>query len=108
MVNPISPESGHLRDAFNHHGPHEPTGQKGSDVKVDVVSVIFSAIGVFGWGMLFQEWKTRRSQIKAKERRIVIDAPFLPEQAETIMRVLVELNEAAGKSMEKIVSGREG
>lgn len=58
------------------------------------------AVGAFGWGMIFQEWKTKRGMVRARERRIVIDAPFSPDQSETIMRVLQELNEAVRKSSE--------
>jgi len=62
--------------------------------------IIMTIIGAFGWGMYAQEIITKRQLLKARERRIVIDAPFSPEQSETIMRVLVELNEAVRKTME--------
>jgi len=63
-------------------------------------SIIMAMIGFFGWGMYTQEIITKRQLLKARERRIIIDAPFSPEQSETIMRVLVELNEAVRKTME--------
>lgn len=59
---------------------------------------IMSVIGAFGWGMYAQELILKRQSIRRRERRIVIDAPFSPEQSETIMRVLVELNEAVRES----------
>lgn len=62
--------------------------------------MIMAIIGAFGWGLFVQEFVTKRNGIKAKERRIVIDAPFSPEQSETIMNVLKELNEAVRKSTE--------
>lgn len=58
------------------------------------------AFGAFGWGMLINEWIIKRRAIKARDHRIVIDAPFSPDQSETIMRVLQELNEAVRKSTE--------
>jgi len=59
---------------------------------------LFLIIGAFGWGMYAQEVITKRANSKAREKRIIIDAPFSPEQSETIMRVLQEINEAVGKS----------
>ena len=61
--------------------------------------LILTAIGCFGWGMYFQEIATTHKNVKAREKRIIIDAPFSPEQSETIMRVLAELNEAVRQSM---------
>ncbi len=40
--------------------------------------IIFSLIGAFGWGMYAQEIITKRQLLKARERRIIIDAPFSP------------------------------
>lgn len=60
--------------------------------------IIMGIVGAFGWGMYAQEIITKRQRVKALEHRIVIDAPFSPEQSETIMRVLQELNEAVRKS----------
>ncbi len=77
----------------------------------ELMLTILSSSGFFAWGMCVQGWLTRRKQIKARERRIVIDAPFSPEQSETIMQVLVSLNEAVRKSTEvatQIEAGRLG
>ena len=63
-------------------------------------SIIMAMIGFFGWGMYAQEILQKRALKKERERRIIVDAPFSPEQSETIMRVLVELNEAVRKTME--------
>jgi hypothetical protein len=62
---------------------------------------IMAIIGAFGWGMFAQEIIQKRDRVKARHGRIVIDAPFSPEQSETIMRVLVELNEAVRQSTMK-------
>jgi len=62
-------------------------------------SIIMAMIGFFGWGMYTQEIITKRQLLKARERRIIIDAPFSPEQSDTIMRILNELNDAVSKSM---------
>ncbi|MFA5323352.1 MAG: hypothetical protein WC373_11835 [Smithella sp.] len=62
--------------------------------------VLYIALGAFAWGMLVQEYITKRRYCKAKEHRIVINAPFSPEQSDTIMRVLLELNDAVSKSTE--------
>jgi hypothetical protein len=64
----------------------------------DFLFWVMCVIGSFGWGMYAQEIITKHKVIKAKEHRIVIDAPFSPDQSETIMRVLAELNEAVRKS----------
>jgi hypothetical protein len=72
-------------------------------MEVNVGALIFISllvIGAFGWGMYAQEIITKRGGVKARNGRIVIDAPFSPDQSETIMRVLVELNEAVRKSTE--------
>lgn len=58
------------------------------------------AIGSFGWGMLFQEWLTKRRNRIAKEHRIVIDAPFASAQAHRIMHVLLEIHKAISKSVD--------
>jgi len=63
-----------------------------------VIGIIFFFTGVFGWGMYVQEIIAKRNGIKARSGRIIIDAPFSPDQSETIMRVLKELNEAVIKS----------
>ena len=62
--------------------------------------IIMTIIGAFGWGMYAQEIITKRQLLKARERRIVIDAPFSPEQSDTIMRVLHDLNDAVSKTLE--------
>jgi len=59
---------------------------------------LFLIIGAFGWGMYAQKVITKRASAREREKRILIDAPFSPEQSETIMRVLQEINEAVGKS----------
>jgi len=59
------------------------------------IAVLF---GVFGWGMYVQEMVSKWRQRRKKEHRIVIDAPFSPEQAGTIMSILQEINEAVRKS----------
>lgn len=61
---------------------------------------LFLAVGMFGWGMVFQEWKEKRKAHKEKYRRIIIDAPFLPEQADAIMETLNVLQAAVSKSMD--------
>lgn len=61
---------------------------------------LFALIGGFGWGMYTQEMLQKLGQIKAREKRIVIDAPFSPEQSDTIMVALKEIHEAVMKSME--------
>jgi len=60
--------------------------------------IVLIVAGAFGWGMYAQEIIAKRGHIKAREHRIVIDAPFSPEQSETIMRVLQDINEAVRKS----------
>jgi len=62
------------------------------------IYIVIGIIGGFGWGMYVQEIIAKRKGIKAKSGRIIIDAPFSPDQSETIMRVLKELNEAVIKS----------
>jgi hypothetical protein len=64
----------------------------------ELLTIIMAMIGGFGWGLYVQEIITKQQRIKAKESRIIIDAPFSREQSETIMRALVEINEAIGKS----------
>ena len=62
-------------------------------------SIIMAMIGFFGWGMYAQEILQKRALKKERERRIIVDAPFSPEQSDTIMRILNELNDAVSKSM---------
>jgi len=62
---------------------------------------ILGGIGFFGWGMYTQEMIQKLGQIKARQSRIIIDAPFSPEQSETIMNALKEINEAVNKSMKQ-------
>jgi len=73
---------------------------------MELLFTIFTMIGAFGWGMYAQEIITKRQLLKARERRIVIDAPFSPEQSDTIMRVLDELNIAVRKSINESDSKR--
>jgi hypothetical protein len=61
---------------------------------MNLIYYILIAIAAFGWGMYVQEIITKRQRIKAREHRIVIDAPFSKDQSETIMRTLQELYEA--------------
>ncbi len=60
--------------------------------------IVYISICAFGWGMWTQEMLQKRARVKARERRIIIDAPFSPEQSDAIMRALEELNEAVQKS----------
>ncbi len=66
----------------------------------ELLLTILSSIGFFFSGMAVQGWLSRRRQLHARQGRIVIDAPFSPEQSETIMRVLISLDEAIRKSIE--------
>ena len=66
----------------------------------NTIYYIFVFIGGLGWGMYIQEMITKRQRIKARESRIVIDAPFSRDQSDTIMRVLQEINESIKKSTE--------
>lgn len=59
---------------------------------------IITAIGFWGWGMYTQEMIQKIGQIKAREGRIIIDAPFSHEQSETIMKALKDIHEAITKS----------
>jgi uncharacterized protein (DUF2384 family) len=68
--------------------------------------IIMGIIGAFGWGMYAQEIINKRQLLKAKERRIIVDAPFSPEQSETIMRVLKELKDAVRDSINVSDSNR--
>ena len=66
--------------------------------------ILLIIVGAFGWGMYAQEIIIKRGRIKAKEHRIIIDAPFSPEQSETIMKILQEIKEAVQESAKKEVS----
>ena len=64
-----------------------------------LVIIIPTAIGCFWWGMYTQEMIQKYGQIKARQNRIVIDAPFSPEQSDTIMNALEDIHKAVTKSM---------
>ena len=64
---------------------------------MDWVHGAFLMVGSFAWGMWAQELATSHKHIKAREHRVIINAPFSPDQADTIMKALQEINEAAGK-----------
>lgn len=71
---------------------------------IEPIVTLFIAIGAFGWGMFFSEWKTNRKNRKEKERRIIVDAPFLPEQGDAIIEALKVLNASVQSSMQKEVN----
>jgi len=64
------------------------------------ILAIATILGAFGWGLYVQEIIAKKQQRKQKENRILIDAPFSPEQSETIMTILQKINEAVKKSMD--------
>ncbi len=64
-----------------------------------IIYCLLTALSAFAWGMLFQEKMTKRYNDRRQERRIIVDAPFSPEQSEVIVKILADLNEAVQQSM---------
>lgn len=73
----------------------------------DLFLIVLVAIGFFGWGMYAQEMIQKIGLIRARESRIVIDAPFSHEQSETIMNALKEIHESINASITKEQSIKE-
>lgn len=55
---------------------------------------IISILGAFISGMYVNELLRKRRILKTKEHRILIDAPFSPEQSDSIMKALKILSDS--------------
>lgn len=65
----------------------------------DIIKIVLLCFGAFGWGLYAQEMSQKRTIRKEKERRIIVDAPFSPEQSDVILKVLAEISKSVADSV---------